>query len=310
MHTIIGSGGAIGTPLAAELLSYTKNIRLVSRNPVKVNPTDELYKMDLTNFGQIEKAIEGSKVVYVVVGFKYKLSVWQKTWPPFLQAIIEGCKKHGAKLVFFDNVYMYQPSAIPFMTEQSAIGAMSQKGKVRQQLHEMIMREVEGNGLNALIARAADFYGPNNKSSALNLMVADNLIKGKKAQVFGDISKIHMYTYTPDAAKATALLGNKSEAFNQVWHMPTTKEKLTNQQWIELIAKELNVDPTIQPVPVWLMKVLGLFVPIMREFPEMMYQYQQDYIFDSSKIEKQFGLTATPPIEGVRLLIKSMKKTL
>ena len=308
MHTIIGSGGAIGTPLAAELLSYTNKIRLVSRNPVRVNPTDELYKMDLTNFRLIEKAIEGSEVVYVVVGFEYKHSTWQSTWPPFLQAVIEGCKKHRAKLVFFDNVYMYQPAAIPFMTEQSAIGAASKKGQVRQQLHEMILREVEGKRLTALIARSADFYGPNNKASALNLMVADNLIKGKKAQAFGDVSKIHTYTYTPDAAKATALLGNHNEAFNQVWHVPTTKEKLTNQQWIELIAKELKVDPRLQPVPVWLMKILGLFVPIMREFPEMMYQYEQDYIFDSTKIEKQFGLTATSPAKGIELTIKALKK--
>ncbi len=308
MQTIIGSGGAIGLPLAKALLSYTDKIRLVSRHPVKVNPTDELMSIDASDLSQIDRAVAGSSVVYVVIGFEYKLSVWQTLWPPFLKAVIEACKKHQAKLVFFDNVYMYQPSAIPHMTESSPLGAISKKGQVRQHLHEMIMRAVESNQLNALIARSADFYGPDNKSSALNLMVADNLIKGKKAQAFGDISKIHTYTYTPDAAVATALLGNRTEAYNQVWHVPTTHEKLTNQQWINLVARELQVDPKIQPVPVWMMKLLGLFVPIMREFPEMMYQYEQDYFFDSTKIEKQYGLKATPPEEGVRQLISAMKK--
>lgn len=308
MQTIIGSGGAIGLPLAKALLSYTDKIRLVSRHPVKVNPTDELMSIDASDLSQIDRAVAGSSVVYVVIGFEYKLSVWQTLWPPFLKAVIEACKKHQAKLVFFDNVYMYQPSAIPHMTESSPLGAISKKGQVRQHLHEMIMRAVESNHLSALIARSADFYGPDNKSSALNLMVADNLIKGKKAQAFGDISKIHTYTYTPDAAVATALLGNRTEAYNQVWHVPTTHEKLTNQQWINLVAKELQVDPKIQPVPVWMMKLLGLFVPIMREFPEMMYQYEQDYFFDSTKIEKQYGLTATSPEEGVRQLIRAMKK--
>lgn len=308
MQTIIGSGGAIGLPLAKALLSYTDKIRLVSRHPVKVNPTDELMSIDASDLSQIDRAVAGSSVVYVVIGFEYKLSVWQTLWPPFLKAVIEACKKHQAKLVFFDNVYMYQPSAIPHMTESSPLGAISKKGQVRQHLHEMIMRAVESNHLSALIARSADFYGPDNKSSALNLMVADNLIKGKKAQAFGDISKIHTYTYTPDAAVATALLGNRTEAYNQVWHVPTTHEKLTNQQWINLVAKELQVDPKIQPVPVWMMKLLGLFVPIMREFPEMMYQYEQDYFFDSTKIEKQYGLKATQPEEGVRQLISAMKK--
>jgi nucleoside-diphosphate-sugar epimerase len=307
MQTILGSGGAIGITLAKELKNYTNQIRLVSRNPKKVNETDELCPVDLNDLAQIDKAIAGSEVVYVVIGFEYKLSVWQKVWPVFLNAVINACKTHNAKLVFFDNVYMYAKSAVQHMTEDSPVQACSKKGEVRQQLHEMIMNEVEQKTLTALIARSADFYGPDNKSSALNMMVADNLLKGKKAQAFGNIDKIHTYTYTPDAAKATALLGNTPDAYNQVWHVPTTKEKLNNLQWIQLFANELKVDAKIQTVPVWLIRILGLFVPIMKEFPEMMYQYEQDYIFDSTKFEKRFGIAATAPKDGIRILIENLK---
>ena len=307
MQTILGSGGAIGIPLAKELKKYTNKIRLVSRNPKKVNETDELYPTDLNDQSQIEKALSGSEVVYVVVGFEYKLSVWQKTWPSFMESVINACKLHHVKLVFFDNVYMYDKPAIPFMTETSPIHAPSKKGAVRQQLHDMIMNEVENNNLTALIARSADFYGPENKNSALNMMVIDNFMKGKKAQAFGNVNKIHTYTFTPDAAKATALLGNTNDAYNQVWHVPTTKEKLTNLQWIQLIANEMKVEAKIQTVPVWLIKILGWFIPIMREFPEMIYQYEQDYIFDSTKFEKRFGISATTPKEGIKLLLKNLK---
>ena len=75
MQTILGSGGAIGIPLAKELKKYTNQIRLVSRNPKKVNETDELFPIDLNDLSQIDKAIAGSEVVYVVVGFEYKFSV-------------------------------------------------------------------------------------------------------------------------------------------------------------------------------------------------------------------------------------------
>lgn len=307
MQTIIGSGGAIGIPLAKELKEYTDQIRLVSRNPKKINETDQLYQIDLNDISQVDKAIAGSEVVYVVIGFEYKLSVWQKIWPAFMKAVINSCKKHNAKLVFFDNVYLYDKSAIPHMIETSPIHAPSKKGEVRQQLHEMIMSEVEKNNLTALIARSADFYGPDNKSSALNMMVVDNLMKGKKAQAFGNINKIHTYTFTPDAAKATAILGNTTDAFYQVWHVPTTKEKLTNLQWVQLIADELEVEPKIQTIPLWMIKLLGLFIPIMREFPEMIYQNEQDYIFDSTKFEKRFAVTATAPKDGIRILINNLK---
>jgi nucleoside-diphosphate-sugar epimerase len=172
----------------------------------------------------------------------------------------------------------------------------------------MIMNEAEKKNLTALIARAADFYGPDNKNSALTLMVVSNLMKGKKAQVFGNPDKIHTYTYTPDAAKATALLGNTTDAYHQEWHVPTTREKLTSYGWIELITKELNIEPKVQKVPLWMINALGLFVPIMREFPEMLYQYEQDYIFDSSKFEKRFGINATSPAEGIKRLVAGLKK--
>jgi nucleoside-diphosphate-sugar epimerase len=199
---------------------------------------------------------------------------------------------------------LYAREAIPHMTEESPMQPSSRKGAVRKQVHEMIFREVRAGRLTALIARAADFYGPENRNSILDLMVAQNLQKGKKAQAFGDVNCIHTFIYTPDAAIATALLGNTPDAYNQVWHLPTTKEKLSTRDWINLVAKELQVSPRLQVVPDWLVKTLGLFIPLMREFPEMLYQYDRDYIFDSSKFEKRFGITATKPAEGVRAMFE------
>jgi nucleoside-diphosphate-sugar epimerase len=310
MQTILGSGGGIGIPLAKELNKYTNHIRLVSRNPKKINESDELCPLDVTDTSQINKAIAGSEIVYVVIGFEYKLSVWQKVWPTFMKEVILACQKHNSKLVFFDNVYLYAKSSVPCMTENSLIQPPGKKGEVRKIIHEMVFTEVEKNNLKALIARSADFYGPDNKSSILSIMVAENLIKGKRAQVFGNPDKIHTYTYTPDAALATALLGNTDDAYNQVWHVPTTKQRLTNLQWIQLIAGELSTNVKIQKIPAWMIHILGIFIPVMKEFPEMLYQYEQDYIFDSTRFENRFGIKATPPEEGIRALVKSLKSRL
>ena len=308
MQTIIGSGGTIGKPLAKELKSFTDKVRLVSRNPKKVNETDELFPLDVTDFSKISNAIQGSEVVYITVGFDYKLSVWQQVWPPFIQTVIKACQLHGTRLVFFDNVYMYAKSAIPHMTEDAPIQPPSKKGVVRKQVHEMIMNEVEKRKLTAVIARSADFYGPGTDKSVLVETAAKNLLKGKKAQAFGDINRIHTYTFTTDAAKATALLGNTPDAFNQVWHVPTTKQKLTTRHWIELMAEEIGVEARIQKVPTWMLRVLGLFNPLIREFPEMLYQNELDYVFDSSKFENRFGMTATEPKEGVRIMMEYLMK--
>ena len=191
MHTILGAGGAVGTLLAKELLQYNQKIRLVARNPQKVNESDELVKADLTVKAEVQKAVAGSAVVYLCAGLEYKLKVWQQQWPLVMQHVIDACIQHHARLVFIDNVYMYSPHEIPHMTEASEVDPCSEKGKVRRQLAQMILDAVELQKLDAIIARSADFYGPGVKSSMLTISVFDNFKKGKKAMWMLDAAKLH-----------------------------------------------------------------------------------------------------------------------
>ena len=166
-QTILGANGTIGILLAKELTRYTRNIRLVSRNPQKVNENDELFAADLSQPATVDKAVAGSEVVYLLVGFEYKLTVWREKWPALMRATLDACKRHGAKLVFFDNIYLYDVGALSNMTETSPVNPPSEKGKVRAQIAQMLMDEVKSGNISALIARSADFYGPDKKSSLL-----------------------------------------------------------------------------------------------------------------------------------------------
>jgi nucleoside-diphosphate-sugar epimerase len=304
MQTILGSGGSIGTPLAKELLQYTSSIRLVSRHPKKVNDSDELFPADLMDAASVDKAIEGSEVVYLTAGLTYNVKVWQKQWPVLMRNVIDSCIKHRAKLVFFDNVYMYDKDFMNDLTEETPVRPASKKGAVRATIAGMIMEEVRQKKLHAIIARAADFYAP--KNSVLVEMVIKNLANGKKAMWFASVSKIHTFTAATDGAKATAMLGNTSDAYDQVWHLPTSSQLLTGQQWIELIAGIMNKNPRFTVIPVWMLHLTGLFLPLFREFAEMAYQYDRDYIFKSGKFEKRFGYEPLSPRQGIRQLLETM----
>jgi nucleoside-diphosphate-sugar epimerase len=304
MQTILGANGTIGSVLAKELVNYTDKIRLVSRNPRKVNESDELFPADLSNPAIVDLAVEGCDVVYLVVGFDYTLKVWEENWPRLMRATINACIKHNARLVFFDNVYLYDLNAISQMTEESQINPPSRKGAVRKQIAQMLMDEVKAGKLLALIARSADFYGPDNDKSFVNEMVYKNFRKGKRANWFLDADKKHSFTYTPDAAKATALLGNTEDAFNTVWHLPTDKNVLIGREFVGLFSKEMKVANKIFVIPAWIVKLAGIFVPVLKEMVEMMYQYDRDYFFDSSKFEKRFNFKTTTYQEGVRATVE------
>lgn len=303
LQTILGANGTIGKVLARELKNYTDQIRLVSRNPKKVNDTDELFPADLSDATLVDKAIEGSAVVYLVVGFDYNTKVWRDKWPPLMRATIAACIKHKAKLVFFDNIYLYDKTAIGHMTEESPINSPSKKGLVRQEIAAMLMNEVKAGNLTASIARAPDFYGPENEKSFLIEVVYKNLKKGKRPNWFMDATKQHSFIYTPDAAKATAILGNTPDAYNQVWHLPTDPNILTGQEIIELFNKEMNTSKKVMVLRMGMLKLLGLFIPLMREMPEMMYQYDRDFFFDSSKFTSRFNFTPTTYEMGVKQIV-------
>ncbi len=304
MQTILGSGGAIGVELAKALMQHTEDIRLVSRNPEKVNPTDQLLAADLLNPDEVQKAVKGSEVVYLTVGLPYNFKIWQAKWPVIVQNVIDACKQHKSKLVFFDNIYMYDPDCLSHMTEETPIRPVSKKGAIRAALVEMIFDSVEKGELQALVARSADFYGPSIKNtSVMTETVFNYLVRGKKAIWLADANKKHSYTYTPDAGRATALLGNTDGAYNQVWHLPTAPNPFTGKEWVEAIAKELGVAPKYMVASRFMMRMIGLFDITMKEVVEMMYQNDRDYVFDSSKFENRFGFKPASYEDGIRYIV-------
>lgn len=306
MQTILGSGGAIGVELAKALKNYTNQIRLVSRNPEKVNETDELFAADLMNPSELETAVKGSAIVYVTVGFPYSYKVWRETWPKFIDNLLRICEEEGCKLVFFDNVYMYDKDGLSPMTENTPVHPPSKKGEIRAAISQRIMEKVGTEKIKALIARSADFYGPSIKnSSILTETVFKPLSKAKTANWLAKDTCKHSFTYTPDAGRATALLGNTEKAYGQIWHLPTASNPFTGKQWIETIAKGMNLKPKYRVVSKFMVRLIGVFVPVMKESVEMLYQYDRDYIFDSSKFEKEFDLQPTSYEDGIMNIIET-----
>jgi nucleoside-diphosphate-sugar epimerase len=306
-QTILGAGGAIGLELAKALPTYTNNIKLVSRNPKKVNESDILFSANLSNKDEVLNAVEGSEIVYVTIGFDYNTKLWQQQWPPLIKNVIDACIQHNAKLVFFDNVYAIGGNNVNHITEESPISPSSLKGQVRADVDTLILNAIEKKKLNAIIARSADFFsGVKDKSILMNL-VYDNLLKGKKAQWFCNAKVVHSTSYTPDLAKGTAILGNTPDAFNQIWNLPTDSQKITGEEWINLFATEMQTQNKYQVLPVWGLKALGLFVPILKEMYEMRYQYDRDYFFDSSKFNKRFNYSPTSNALAVKATVAQLK---
>jgi nucleoside-diphosphate-sugar epimerase len=300
MQTILGAAGNIGTLLAEELRKYTDKVRLVSRTPRRINNTDELVSVDVTLPGAIDRAVKGSDIVYLVVSLDYNLRVWETQWPALMKNTIDACIKYNSRLVFFDNVYMYDEREIPHMTEESKMNPPSRKGQVRRDICNMLFSAIKEGKINALIARSADFYGTDAGDIIPYQLIIKNLAAGKSASWFIRSDAVHSFTYIRDAARATAILGNTPDAYGQVWHLPTDSTRITVSDFTQMIAAELNERSHIRIIPMFIVRMMALFNPLMKEMSEMMYQYDRDYFFDSSKFVKKFGIRPTSYKEGIK----------
>jgi nucleoside-diphosphate-sugar epimerase len=298
MHTILGINGNVGKLLAAELTQKGIKVRGVSRRPFAGNW--EHVAADVLNLEQLTTAVAGSEVVYLAVGLEYTIKIWRRDWLVLMQNTIEACRRTNAKLIFVDNVYMYG-RVEGAMTETTPVNPSSEKGKVRAEIAALLLKALDDKILRGCIARAADFYGPDCDKSGLNSVVFERFAAKKSAQWLGKADKKHSFTYVPDMAKALAILGT-DDRINQsfIWHLPTAAPALTGSEIMEQAAKQFNVPPKFSAVGDFMLSILGIFIPIMRELKEMSYQTNFDYVFSSEKFERVFGLKPTTYAEGIK----------
>jgi nucleoside-diphosphate-sugar epimerase len=305
MQTILGSGGVIGNGLARELRAFADRVRLVARNPRPVRESDEAFPADLTDPEATTAAVAGSEVVYLVAGLPYNAKIWERNWPVIMENVIAACREAGARLVFFDNVYLYG-RVEGVMTEETPANPSSAKGRVRARIAGDLTKAMARGEVNGLIARAADFYGPGAVNTFVHPMVFEKLRVGKKAAWLVNETVPHSMTYTPDACRATALLGNTPEAFGKVWHLATHPDPPTGRQFIEAVAAEFGAKPRWQVLKPWMLRMAGLFDSRVRESMELLYQSKYPYLFDSSRFEHRF-FAATPYKEGIRETVRWMR---
>jgi len=301
---ILGAGGAIGSELVKQLAGRKLRIRLVGRNPKMMSGAAEVVAADLSDREATLKAMSGSSVAYLVVGLKYDLKLWREVWPRIMQNTIEAAKRAKARLVFLDNVYMYG-KVNGVMTEETPFHPSSKKGEVRAQIATMLLNEMKNGTLTALIARAADFYGPDTRTGIPNVLVFDNMAKDKKAMWLMNDSRKHSLSFTLDIARSLVLLANNESAWNQTWHVPTAPNPPSGRELIRMAADEFHVAPKYRVLNRAMVWGAGWFDSNIREVYEMLYQYESDYIFDSTKFTRAFNFQPTTYAEGIHITAES-----
>lgn len=296
LHVIFGTG-VLGKNAARELVRLGKRVRIINRSgqATDLPATVEIVKADAYDVAQTRNLTAGATAVYQCAQPAYH--EWVTKFLPLQTAILEGAATNGANLIVADNLYMYgAPNGKP-LTESTPYAATTRKGKARAQMAEAVMEAHAKGRVRATIARASDFFGP--EDSAVSPLIFGAALQGKPVDFLGRADQPHTWSYAPDFGRALALLGTRPEALGEIWHIPSNAP-ITQAQLAQMISEEIGQPVKTRTAGRLLLTLLGLFNPVLREMPEMLYEWQQPFVMDDSKFRRTFGGEPTPMRQAIR----------
>jgi nucleoside-diphosphate-sugar epimerase len=298
-HVVLGTG-AIGRAIAEELISRGESVRMVNQSG-RMDEAPAGVEVRATNLNHPENVrlvAEGARVVYQSAQPPYHK--WPEKFLPLQKSIIDGLTGSGAKLVLIENLYMYGDIDGKPMTEDMPYIAHTRKGRVRGEISKAAFEAHKEGRLRVTAARGGNFFGPWGTDSTMGARVFYPLLSGKPAQLIGRIDLPHTHTYLKDFGTTLVILGERDEADGQVWHVPNDQPMMAQGELVRLFAEEAGVELKTSSMGRMMMRIGGLFIPEAKESVEMMYEFDQPFIVDSSKFEKTFGMKATPMREAIK----------
>lgn len=297
LHVVLGATGGVGQAITRILAEQGARVRAVNRGGHAIGQGSvEVVAADLANRESAVAACQDATVVYHCAGAPY--DQWATLFPLMLDNILAAVSDVGAKLVYTDNCYMYAPTS-QLLTEETPQEPITRKGKLRKQLAGTVLAAHTLGRIRATIGRAPDFYGPGVRSSVVGEQFFGALVAGRRVPWIGKLDMPHALSYVDDFARGLITLGTYEQALGQVWHIPAAPA-LTGRQYIALASEIAGVPPKALIAPRWLLRVLGVRNPVLRESVELTYEFTAPYLFDGSKYSHTFGGTPTPHREAMQ----------
>jgi len=294
LQVVLGAGGGTGRAIVDELVRQGRQVRAVGRGAIVDLPAGvEQVRADLYDPADAARAVAGASVVYHAAQPPY--AEWIGNFERLNASVGDATAEAGARLVFADNLYMYGPGSSP-MTETTPQRATDRKGAQRIRLAaDLLARHARGE-LEVAIGRSSDYFGPHGVNTGPGERVFGAALQGKAAGALGRTDVPHSLSYLPDLARAMIILGDRDDAAGRAWHLPVT-DPLTVREFLDHMYAAVGTPAKVQLAGPAMVKVLGLFVPMMREVGVVLYQWNEPWVSDWSAFETAFGPFERTPLD-------------
>jgi nucleoside-diphosphate-sugar epimerase len=258
---------------------------------------------DATDAVFCAESAKGAAAVYHCMNPPYFAKVWAETLPRLADNLVGAARSSGARLVVLDNLYMHGRPEDGRLDEDTPVAPRSRKGEVRARVAQRLLDAHRRGDVRLVVGRASDFYGPGGTQSHLGDEFWPGVVAGKSGRLAVDPDAVHTYHYIPDVAAGLAALGTApDDVCGRPWMLPCAPAG-TLREIVARLSRHLGRDVALTAMPRWVMKAMGLFVPILRELDEMAYQWEGPFVVDDSRFRARFDVSPTDPGEAARATV-------
>lgn len=295
-HVVVGSG-QVGAHLAAALVAQGHEVVVVTRSGSGPEGAVKVAA-DVADRDRLIEITKGADVLYNCVNPKYHR--WLTDWPPMAASFLAAAEATGAVYAMLGNLYPYGPVSVP-MTEDLPLASPNPKFQVRAQMWADALAAHEAGRIRVTEVRGSDYFGPGaTDQSYMGDRFLVPLRAGKTVQLIWPADMPHSWTYLPDVADAMITAGSDERAWGRAWHVPTTEPQSFRQMGERLAALLDRPAPRLTQLPWPLLRVAGLFTPMIGELRHVRYQFTSPFVLDSSAFQRTFGLAPTPMDQALK----------
>lgn len=308
MTGILGAAGAIGRAVADELEGRAARPVVIGRDAAKLRATfegrAEIRVADLSRPDQAARALEGVTQAVYCVGLPYPRF---EEHPALMRSALEAARMAGVqRMIVVSSVYSYGRPRTARVGEDHPREPESRKGRFRKQQEDAALAAHQPGALETLVLHLPDFYGPY-ASNSLAAMMLESLMAGRPARWLGDPDLPHEFVFVADAAQVIVELLARPGCFGRRWNL-AGPGAISGRGFAALAACELGVPARVLPTGRLLLRLGGLFSPLLRELVELQYLGETPVLLDGSALEAALGnIRKTPYEEGVRSMAAWMR---
>lgn len=300
---VLGASGGMGGEVARQLRDAGWRVVALQRGQAAAQARRDgllWLRGDAMNAADVAGAAQGCGVIVHAVnppGYRH----WDRLVLPMLDNSIAAAKAQGATLVLPGTVYNFGPDAFPLLREDSPQRPVTRKGAIRVEM-EARLRAASGQGVQVVIVRAGDFFGP----QAGNNWFSQGLVRpGRPVSSISNPAAPgagHQWAYLPDVARTMVeLLARRGAlpafaSFHMAGHWDATGREMA-EAIQRVVARRTGKTPRIGALPWWLLDLASPFVTTFREMREMRYLWRQPVRMDNARLVATLGREPHTPLD-------------